>query len=179
MLKNIPNYLTVMRIAIIPFVVASFYIEGKLWHWVAAGLFGFASLTDFFDGYLARAWKAQSKLGRFFDPIADKLLVVSIIVMLVHFKMADVVPAILILCREILVSGLREFLAEINVSVPVSRLAKIKTAVQMGAIFLLLIGTAGSGIEMVDEIGNIALWVASILTLVTGYAYLRAGLKHM
>jgi CDP-diacylglycerol--glycerol-3-phosphate 3-phosphatidyltransferase len=179
MIKFVPNLLTFSRIAMIPFLVASFYIEGKLWHWVAAGLFAFASITDFFDGYLARAWKAQSKIGIFLDPIADKLLVATVIIMLVHFKMADVVPAILIVCREILVSGLREFLAQVNVSVPVSSLAKVKTGVQMLAIFMLLLGTSGSGVENIDEIGNFALWIASGLTLITGYAYLRAGLKHM
>ena len=179
MLRHLPNLLTASRIAIIPFLIAAFYIDGKLWHWVAAGLFAAASITDFFDGFLARTWKAQSKLGRFLDPIADKLLVAAVIVMLVHFKLADVVPAILIVCREILVSGLREFLAEINVSVPVSRLAKIKTAVQMVAIFLLLLGNAGSGLLFVDDLGNIALWVAATLTLITGHAYLKAGIKHM
>ena len=179
MFRQLPNILTVSRIIMIPFIVASFYIDGKLWHWVAAGLFILASVTDFFDGYLARHWKVQSKMGRWLDPVADKLLVAAVMVMVVHFKLADVIPAILIVCREILVSGLREFLAEINVSVPVSRLAKVKTAFQMIAIILLLLGTDGSGIENIDQIGNIALWIASILTVFTGYAYLKAGLKHM
>ncbi len=189
--KNLPNILTFSRILIIPILVASFYIEGRLYHWVAAGLFFLASITDFFDGYLARMLKAQSNLGKFFDPIADKLLVAAAILMLVHFQdigKYDIIPAIAILCREILVSGLREFLAEINVSVPVTNLAKIKTAFQMGAIFFLLWGVEGPNIEQVEHItavkftellGRVFLWVSAILTLVTGYAYLKAGLQHM
>lgn len=189
--KNIPNILTFSRIVMIPILIASFYIEGRMYHWVAASLFLLASVTDFFDGYLARTWKATSNLGRFLDPIADKLLVAAAILMLVHFEgigRYDIIPAIAILCREILVSGLREFLAQINVSVPVSNLSKIKTAVQMIAIFLLLLGVEGPSFEQVEAItetnlteflGRILLWVSSILTLITGYAYLRSGLKHM
>lgn len=189
--KNIPNILTFSRIVMIPILIASFYIEGRMYHWVAASLFLLASVTDFFDGYLARTWKATSNLGRFLDPIADKLLVAAAILMLVHFEgigRYDIIPAIAILCREILVSGLREFLAQINVSVPVSNLSKIKTAVQMIAIFLLLLGVEGPSFEQVEAItetnlteflGRILLWASSILTLITGYAYLRSGLKHM
>jgi CDP-diacylglycerol--glycerol-3-phosphate 3-phosphatidyltransferase len=189
--KNIPNILTFSRIVIIPILIASFYIEGRMYHWVAASLFLLASVTDFFDGYLARTWKATSNLGRFLDPIADKLLVAAAILMLVHFEgigRYDIIPAIAILCREIMVSGLREFLAQINVSVPVSNLSKIKTAVQMVAIFLLLLGVEGPSFAEVEAItetnlteflGRILLWVSSILTLITGYAYLRSGLKHM
>lgn len=177
--KTFPNILTISRIIIIPILVASFYIEGKLSHWTAAGLFAAASITDFFDGYLARMWQVQSKLGQFLDPIADKLLVVTAIVMLVHFDRAHIIPSLMILCREILVSGLREFLAQINVSLPVSKLAKIKTATQMLAIFLLILGTEGSGEELTKMVGNVALWTAAILTIFTGYAYLKAGLKHM
>lgn len=189
--KNLPNILTISRIAIVPILIASFYIEGRLYHWVAAGLFLIASVTDFFDGYLARMLKAQSSLGRFLDPIADKLLVAAAIIMLVHFEgigRYDVIAAIAILCREIMVSGLREFLAEINVSVPVSNLSKVKTAVQMLAIFLLLIGVEGPSLEEVENItrinltellGRICLWIAAFLTIITGYAYLKAGLKHM
>lgn len=180
-----------MRIAIVPILMASFYIEGWLYHWVAAGLFLLASITDFFDGYLARQLQAQSSLGKFLDPIADKLLVAAAIVMLIHFQQIgryDVIPAIAILSREIMVSGLREFLAQINVSLPVTQLAKTKTAVQMTAITLLLIGVEGPNIEEVQTVvevtftelvGRILLWVAALLTLITGYAYLRAGLKHM
>lgn len=189
--KNLPNMLTLSRIAIVPVLIASFYIEGRLYHWVAAGLFLLASVTDFFDGYLARMLKAQSKLGQFLDPVADKLLVAAAILMLVHFEgigRYDIIPAIAILSREIMVSGLREFLAEINVSVPVTNLAKIKTGVQMSAITLLLLGVEGPSFEEVETLtevtlteflGRTLLWVAAVLTLITGYAYLKAGLKHM
>lgn len=189
--KNLPNILTFSRIIVIPILVASFYIEAKMYHWVAAGLFLFASVTDFFDGYLARLLKAQSSLGRFLDPVADKLLVATVILMLTHvdgITGIEIVPALAILCREILVSGLREFLAEINVSVPVTALAKIKTFVQMSALFLLLLGVEGPSIEGVEQItsmhltifvGKILLWVAAILTIITGYAYLKAGMKYM
>jgi CDP-diacylglycerol--glycerol-3-phosphate 3-phosphatidyltransferase len=146
---------------------------------MAAGLFLLASITDFFDGYLARAWSIQSRLGQFLDPIADKLLVGASILILVDRGAAHIVPALAIICREILVSGLREFLAELRIGMPVSRMAKLKTGVQMGAIFLLLLGTEGSGVEATAVIGKIALWVAAALTLFTGYAYLQAGLKHM
>jgi CDP-diacylglycerol--glycerol-3-phosphate 3-phosphatidyltransferase len=180
--KQIPNILTIFRIALIPILIASFYIEGSLYHWVAAGLFLVASITDFFDGYLARALKAQSNFGIFLDPIADKLLVAAAILMLVHFEHIgryDIIPAIAILSREIMVSGLREFLAKLNVSVPVTNLAKVKTAIQMIAIFLLLLGVEGPTIIEVEEItetnlteflGKIMLWVSAVLTLITGYA---------
>jgi CDP-diacylglycerol--glycerol-3-phosphate 3-phosphatidyltransferase len=179
--KNIPNILTFSRIVIIPILIASFYIEGRMYHWVAASLFLLASVTDFFDGYLARTWKATSNLGRFLDPIADKLLVAAAILMLVHFEgigRYDIIPAIAILCREIMVSGLREFLAQINVSVPVSNLSKIKTFVQMAAIFLLLLGNKGSMLDFVDYMGKILLWIAAILTIFTGYSYFKSYVKN-
>jgi CDP-diacylglycerol--glycerol-3-phosphate 3-phosphatidyltransferase len=189
--KHLPNILTVSRIVIIPILIASFYIEGKMYHFVAASLFMLASITDFFDGYFARLWKVQSNLGRFLDPIADKLLVAAAILMLVHFQYVGkfgIIPAIAILCREIAVSGLREFLAEVRVSVPVSNLAKIKTGFQMTAIFLLLLGIEGPSFEQVETItkitltellGQIFLWISAVLTIITGYAYFKAGIKHM
>jgi cardiolipin synthase len=179
MIYSLPNILTYVRIALIPVVVAAFYMDGRTSHLVASGLFLVASITDYLDGWLARLWQQESSLGRFLDPIADKLLVAAALMMLVHFERADVIPAILILCREIMVSGLREFLAEIKVSVPVSRLAKVKTGVQMTAIFLLLLGAKGSGFHIVETLGSIALWIAAVLTVVTGYAYLKAGVAHM
>lgn len=178
-MKSLPNILTLSRIAVIPILVAAFYIDGKLSHWVAAGLFALASITDFFDGYLARMWKVQSSLGRFLDPIADKLLVAAAIVMLVRFDRVHIIPSLTILCREILVSGLREFLAGLRVSVPVSRLAKVKTAVQMAALFLLILGPVGTGWEWAGLAGNLTLWLAAILTIATGYAYLKAAAVHM
>lgn len=190
MLKNLPNLLTLSRIAVIPILIASFYIEGRLYHWVAAGLFLIASITDFFDGYLARAFKAQSNLGRFLDPIADKLLVATALLLLVHYHSIgefDIIPAIAILCREILVSGLREFLAELRVSLPVTTLSKVKTTVQMIAIFLLLLGTEGPSFDEVEAVtritltelaGRILLWTAAILTILSGYAYFKAAVRH-
>ena len=175
-----------LRIIIIPILVASFYtdklfpsIDVQIAHWIAAGLFAAAGITDFFDGYLARAWKVQSAMGKFLDPIADKLLVVTAIVMLLHFDRAHLTPALLILWREIMVSGLREYLGQLNISVPVSKLAKFKTGFQMLAIFLLILGTEGSGEEFTKMAGNAALWLAAALTVITGYAYMKAGLKHI
>ncbi|MCD6034424.1 MAG: CDP-diacylglycerol-glycerol-3-phosphate 3-phosphatidyltransferase protein [Rickettsiales bacterium] len=184
MLRQLPNFLTVSRVCVIPLIVASFYINTPvLSHWIAAGLFAFASITDFFDGYLARAWSVQSRFGRFLDPVADKLLVAAVILMLVHKDIIvgwDIIPALAIVCREILVSGLREFLAELNVSMPVSRLGKVKTTAQMVALFLLLLGPQGAGgLEMVDIIARMFLWVSAVLTIVSGYVYFQAGLKHM
>ena len=179
MKKSLPNILTYSRILVIPALMVTFYIKGNMGYLLSASLFAFASITDFFDGYLARAWHAQSKIGRFLDPIADKLLVATALLLLVETGRADMLPACAILCREILVSGLREFLAEINVSMPVSNLAKFKTAAQMFAIFLLLLGPAGPAFIPVMLIGKWLLWMAAILTLITGYAYLRTGLKHM
>jgi len=181
-MKKLPNYLTILRVALIPVLVIAFYIPIKWggWsYWITGGIFAFASITDFLDGYLARAYKVQSNFGRWLDPVADKLLVVTAIIMLVHFDRASVFPSIAILCREILVSGLREYLAEINISVPVSKLAKIKTAVQMIAIFLLLIGEGLPEYLSAETIGGLGLWIAAGITVVTGYAYLKTGLVHM
>ncbi|MCL4149514.1 UNVERIFIED_CONTAM: hypothetical protein GTU68_066383, partial [Idotea baltica] len=136
--KDIPNSLTILRIALIPILVLSSYLEGPLASWVAAIIFAFASLTDYFDGLLARRFNAHSSFGKMFDPIADKLLVASTLVMLVHFDKVHVIPAVLILCREITVSGLREYLAEFKFSIPVTNLAKVKTGIQMVAIVILL-----------------------------------------
>ncbi len=186
MLRKIPNILTFSRIVVIPFLVASFYINDffpdldvRMAHWVAAGLFALASVTDFFDGYLARAWKVESQLGKLLDPIADKLIVATAIILLVHFDRADVIASLIILCREIAISGLREFLAQTNISVPVSKLAKVKTVFQMLAIFLLILGTKGTGEELTKTIGNVFLWIAALLTIVTAYAYIKTGLKHI
>lgn len=179
MIKEIPNFLTLSRIFLIPVVVLSFYLEGKLANYIAASIFIFASITDFFDGYLARVLKAQSNFGRMLDPIADKLLVASTLMMLVHFDRAPVIPTIAILCREILVSGLREYLAELKVSLPVSKLGKVKTAMQMVAIIILLLGNKILPIPYIDTIGEVVLWGAAILTLITGYIYWKERLKYI
>lgn len=180
MLKNIPNILTISRIVIIPFVlIAMCFDHSQFGHRLAAILFLYACLTDFLDGYLARAWSIQTKLGQFLDPVADKLLVGSVMMVLVHFDRADLFPAIAIICREILVSGLREFLAEIRVSVPVSELGKIKTFLQMAAIFILVLGDVGLNIPYINFIGEVTLWIAALLTVITGYAYLKASISHI
>ncbi len=179
---DLPNNLTYGRIALIPLLVSTFYFKGDFWDWLALGIFALAGITDFFDGYLARMTQQQSKLGAMLDPIADKLLVGTAIVMLVYSKRIDgltVLPAVIILCREFLVSGLREFLASVKVRMPVSRLAKWKTTGQMLALGFLLAGEAGDkAVPMNHEIGIYGLWIAAILTLYTGYDYLRAGLRH-
>ncbi|HKJ74574.1 MAG TPA: CDP-diacylglycerol--glycerol-3-phosphate 3-phosphatidyltransferase [Alphaproteobacteria bacterium] len=179
---NLPNLLTFLRILLIPAVVGSFFVNGKLGMNLAFGFFVLAGITDFFDGYLARAMGQQSKLGTFLDPVADKLLVASALMMLVasgRIFGLNVLPAIVILCREILVSGLREFLAGLKVSVPVSRLAKWKTTVQLIALAALLWGDAAPIWLHAVSIGMWGLWIAAILTLYTGYDYLRSGLRHM
>jgi cardiolipin synthase len=182
-LTSLPNLLTLSRILAIPLVVATFFVPGDYARWFACVLFSAAALTDWLDGHMARRWAQQSELGRFLDPIADKLLVSATLFMLVakgRFSAEwALLPALVILCREILVSGLREYLAELRVGLPVSRLAKWKTAIQMVAIGVLIVGDAGPAVLPVVWIGETLLWVAALLTLVTGYDYLRAGLAHM
>jgi cardiolipin synthase len=181
-LTSLPNLLTLSRILAIPLVVATFYLPGDYARWFGCALFSAAALTDWLDGHMARRWAQQSELGRFLDPIADKLLVSATLLMLTatgRLSSGSVLPALVILCREILVSGLREYLAELRVGMPVSRLAKWKTAIQMVAIGVLIVGDAGPALLPVAAIGEMLLWVAALLTLVTGYDYLRAGLAHM
>ncbi|NFV79018.1 CDP-diacylglycerol--glycerol-3-phosphate 3-phosphatidyltransferase [Magnetospirillum aberrantis] len=182
MMTSLPNLLTLSRIVVIPLVVATFYVDGALARWVACALFVAAAITDWFDGYLARSRNQVSALGRFLDPIADKLLVAAVLLMLVAFDRvapATVPAALVILLREILVSGLREFLAEIRIGMPVSRLAKWKTAIQMVALAVLLVGDVGPAEVPVRQIGEVCLWAAAVLTMITGWDYLRSGLKHM
>lgn len=186
MILTLPNILTMSRVAVIPVFVALFFLESATGQWVACGLFALAAITDFFDGYLARSRDQTSAFGTFLDPVADKLLVASALLMMVAFDQISglvVVPAVIILCREILVSGLREYLAGFAVSLPVSRLAKWKTTVQMIAIGFLIVGNAAH--PAVPEafpvrlIGEAGLWVAAVINLVTGFDYLRTGLRHM
>ncbi len=200
-MKQIPNFLTTFRIVILPILILSFYIPGMVANVIAATLFAIAAITDYFDGYFARTLKVQSNFGKCLDPIADKLLVIVAIVMLINFSggsLWTLIPGLIIICREVLVSGLREFLAELRVSVPVSKLAKYKTAVQMVAITGLLLGEKGSNYTIFYLFGN---WIeigiklslvilvvflakalfclAAFLTIITGYAYFRVGLKNM
>ena len=184
MLFNLPNILTVSRIVVIPVVLGFMYLGGPLGNWVAFSFYTYACITDFFDGYLARTWDQQSAFGRFLDPIADKLLVAGVLLMLVGVETLDafhIFPAAVILCREILVSGLREFLAEAQVGMPVSLLAKWKTTIQMLALGFLIVGHVGPdfGFATTWEIGIYGVWAAALITIVTGYDYLRAGLRHI
>jgi cardiolipin synthase len=182
MLTSLPNLLTLSRIVAIPILVALLFIRHPAAAWMACIIFTVAAVTDYFDGHFARTRRQVSAIGVFLDPIADKLLVSAVILMLVATARIDglaVLPALVILCREILVSGLREFLAGIRVSVPVSRLAKWKTAIQMLALGFLIVGEAGPEAVPVRAIGTTGLWGAAILTLFTGYDYLRTGLAHM
>jgi cardiolipin synthase len=185
---SLPNILTYARIAAIPVVVGCIYVQaimdGPLWlRWVAVAVFIAAGITDFLDGYYARIWHQHSAFGRMLDPIADKLLVASCLLMLA----ADGIihgwtlwAAIVILCREILVSGLREYLAALRVSVPVSKLAKWKTTVQLVAIGFLLAGEAGDQIvPYVTVVGIALLWISAIITIYTGWDYFRAGVHHL
>lgn len=182
MVTSLPNLLTISRILAIPLIVAMFYIQGATIRWVACVLFVAAAITDFFDGYFARRSNSVSSLGRFLDPIADKLLVSAVLLMLTAFdrvSQVSVLPAVVILLREILVSGLREYLAELRIGMPVSRLAKWKTALQMTALPTLLVGDAAPVWTHAQGVGEVLLWGAAVLTLITGWDYLRAGLKHM
>ncbi|MFC4347934.1 CDP-diacylglycerol--glycerol-3-phosphate 3-phosphatidyltransferase [Kordiimonas lipolytica] len=180
---TLPNILTMSRIFVIPVLVASFFMDQPLGSHVAFATFALAAITDFFDGYLARATGSVSKIGVFLDPIADKLMVAAVIVMVVFAGWVDglhVIAAVIIMCRELLVSGLREFLAGAQVSVPVTMLAKWKTTVQMFALGALVWSEGAPEFGLpAHEIGIGLLWMAAILTLYTGIDYLRAGLKHM
>jgi cardiolipin synthase (CMP-forming) len=182
---SIPNLLTYARLAAVPALAAlMFFWEGETGRWLAAALFALAGITDFFDGYLARAWSQQSLLGRMLDPIADKLLVGAALLLLVADQTISgwsFWAALIILSREILVSGLREFLVELNVTVAVSRLAKWKTTLQMVALCVLLVGSSGNALCACNAVnfGLVLLWAAALLTLYTGFDYFRAGLKHL
>lgn len=182
MLTSLPNLLTLSRIMAIPLIIATFYLPDGGIRWVACALFVAAAITDFFDGYLARRSNSVSSLGRFLDPIADKLLVAAVLLMLTAFHRVDhlsVLPALVILLREILVSGLREYLAELRVGMPVSALAKWKTGLQMTALPVLLVGDQAPDWLPAQFLGEIFLWIAAALTMITGWDYLQAGLKHM
>ena len=185
---SLPNILTYARIAAIPVVVGCVFwesiLEGPLWlRWLALAVFIAAGVTDYLDGYYARIWDQQSAFGRMLDPIADKLLVASCLLMLAADNSIHgwtLWAAIVILCREILVSGLREYLAGLRVSVPVTQLAKGKTTIQLIAIGFLIAGEAGEQIiPATTLIGIVLLWMSAILTIYTGWDYFRAGIHHL
>ena len=181
---TLPNILTYGRVVAVPVVAGCMLATDALWmHWVALALFSAAGVTDFLDGYLARAWSQQSTLGRMLDPIADKLLVAAILLVLVADRTIagwSLWAAIVILSREILVSGLREFLSDLRVSVPVSNVAKYKTTLQLIAIGFLIAGPAGERVlPGTVTIGLALLWVSALLTIYTGWDYMKSGLRHI
>ena len=182
MMINLPNLLTLSRIFVIVPIVGLFWVDGGWPRWATLGLYAAACITDFFDGYLARARGEISRFGRFLDPVADKLLIASVILMLCafdHITGFSILAAMVILCREILVSGLREFLASLRTSLPVSSLAKWKTTIQMFALGFLIVGFEAPSWIPAAVIGEIGLWAAAALTLITGYDYLAIGVRHM
>ena len=184
---KIPNILTIGRIIIVPFFVISFFLPGFYGEIIPFLLFILASFTDFLDGLLARLYKEESKLGELLDPIADKIIVAAALILLVMngtIQNYEVIAAIIILTREILISGLREFLAEVQIKIPVSSLAKGKTFIQMFSIAILLTGEAGNKIINFEDynaqtIGIILLWLSAFLTLYTGFDYVRKGIEHV
>ncbi len=184
---KIPNILTIGRIIIVPFFVISFFLPGFYGEIIPFLLFILASFTDFLDGLLARLYKEESKLGELLDPIADKIIVSAALILLVMngtIQNYEVIAAIIILTREILISGLREFLADVQIRIPVSNLAKGKTFIQMFSIAILLTGETGNKIINFEDynaqtIGIVLLWLSAFLTLYTGYDYVRKGIDHI
>nr|WP_306225098.1 CDP-diacylglycerol--glycerol-3-phosphate 3-phosphatidyltransferase [Bosea sp. REN20] len=181
---SLPNLLTYGRILAIPALVAILFWPRDDWmRWLALGIYTAAAITDYLDGYIARAWSQQSAIGRMLDPIADKLLVAALLLMLVYTGQIEgwtLWAAIVILCREILVSGLREFLADLKVSVPVSKVAKWKTTAQLFALGFLVVGPAGDKVLPGNTtIGIVLLWAAAGLTIYTGWDYFNAGIRHL
>lgn len=185
---SLPNLLTLSRILAVPILVFLLWRPLPIDYAITFVLYCIVGITDYFDGYLARAQGRISRLGQFLDPIADKIMVAAVLMMLISSRKANpvpeidglnIIPALVILLREIIVSGLREYLAPLNVSMPVSRLAKWKTTLQLVALGALILGGAVPHSPWVHEVGIISLWVAAALTLVTGYDYLRIGIKHM
>ena len=183
---KIPNYLTIGRIIIVPIFVIAFYLPGFYGDIIPFILFVVASFTDFLDGLLARMYKEESRLGEMLDPIADKIIVSAALILLVMngtIKNYEVIAAIIILTREILISGLREFLAKSRVAIPVTGLAKFKTFIQMFSIAILLTGESGNKLINFQDynahsIGIILLWLSAFLTLYTGYDYVKKGIDH-
>lgn len=179
-MQNLPNILTFSRMAAIPVVVALFFVMQPWAYWVAAVIFAIAAVTDFLDGYLARAQGTGSPLGKMMDPIADKMLVAIMLILLVGFGALPgwhMIAAIIILAREVLISGVREYLASVGTTgLPVSKLAKWKTTTQLGALMLLILAPA---VPDARPVGLTILWVAAVLTIITGWDYLRAGLRQI
>jgi cardiolipin synthase len=181
-MTSVPNALTLFRILVIPVVMGFFYLESEIGSWIAAICFLIACITDYLDGYFARTLHQETHLGSFLDPLADKLLIASTLLMLAGFgriQGLSLIPAVIILCREILVSGLREFLAQTAVSLPVTTLAKWKTTLQMLALGFLILGDPFPEILPLPQFSILALWLSALLTLLTGYDYLFRSFKHI
>jgi cardiolipin synthase (CMP-forming) len=180
---HLPNLLTLTRIALVPVFVAAFWLPEPGGRWVAFVVFVVAAITDYADGWIARKHNTESRLGQMLDPIADKLLISSALIMLVYWddiRGFVIIPALVILAREILVSGMREFLATIAVQVPVSSISKLKTTVQVIALAVLIVAPAVEHVwGGLHRVGIIALWGAAVLTLYTGFAYVQANLAHV
>ena len=179
---TIPNIITFIRIILIPIILYLLFSENPNIVLLAGGLFIVSSVSDYFDGYLARVLNQSSKLGTLLDPIADKLLIASVIVVLVDTNVISnlhVIPAIIILLREIAISGLREFLAKMNADMPVSKLAKYKTTFQMVSLSILIISLGFELNDFLWNLGLVTLWIAAIITLLSGYNYMAKGLKHI
>ena len=183
---KIPNILTIGRIILVPIFISTFYLPGAMGDWIPFFIFVLASFTDFLDGLLARLYKEESKLGELLDPVADKIIVTSALILLVMdstIEGYEVIAAIIIMIREILISGLREFLAKVQITMPVTRLAKSKTFIQMFAIAILLTGESGNKLLNFGDydtqfFGIVLLWLAAFLTIYTGYDYVRKGIHH-
>ena len=178
---NLSNLLTLIRVAIIPVIVFCIYLKSPFFGWVAFFLFCLASITDYFDGYLARIRNEVTNFGTFLDPIADKLLVASVILILTSKGVIsdwETIPALIILLREITVSGLREYLAGIKISIPVSRIAKLKTLLQLCSLALLILSESLTNFNLILYLGQVFLWIAGLLTLYTAYDYVKASIKH-
>src|SRR5690348_3875100 len=186
---SLPNLLTLSRILAVPILVFLLWRPAPIDYAITFVLYCLVGITDYLDGYLARAWGSISRLGQFLDPIADKIMIAAVLVMLMASRKADgdapiiqdwsIIPALIILLREIMVSGLREFLAELKVGLPVSALAKWKTTFQLVALGALILGGAFPAQQWIHLTGIACLWMAAALTLITGYDYLRVGLRHM
>lgn len=178
-MKNIANILTITRLLLLPFIVALFYVDRPWAYWTLLGLYIVGAVTDYLDGWAARRWNQVSEFGKFMDPISDKVFIVTLLIMLIHTQRIAggmVIAVVVILVREFLVSGMREFLGARDIKLPVTTLAKWKTTVQMVATGMLIVADLSPWLY---EGGNILLCIAAILTVVTGWTYLRAGLRHI
>ncbi|MBP9753284.1 MAG: CDP-diacylglycerol--glycerol-3-phosphate 3-phosphatidyltransferase [Proteobacteria bacterium] len=179
---NVPNSLTIFRIFLIFLLVPCFYLQTELTRMLAIFIFFIACITDYLDGYFARTLKQTTRFGQLFDPIADKMLIATTLLLMAGFDFFSkftLIPALIILCREVFVSGLREFVSVTKIKLPVTRLAKYKTAFQMISIGLLLIADAFPYQKNLTFLGEITLWIAGVLTIITGYQYFKQTFERL